>query len=107
MVSEINTQHEGGRTLNYPGIAYRGHESRLKIETVVPDSDEMRVVHVILLASRGLDSPDHTVAVSPVENVQAIGITKLQNQPGSSPPVETGKNAGAPLPEPSRYGRAV
>jgi nitrogen regulatory protein PII len=77
-VSEVRAEHDGGRTLLYRGVAYHGYESRLKIETLVPDSDAMPVVHAILSASRALDSLDHTVAVSPVENVQSIGITSFR-----------------------------
>lgn len=106
VVSEVSAEHDGGRPLLYRGVAYHGYESRLKIETLVSDSDAMPVVHAILSASRALDSPDHTVAVSPVENVLSIGITKLQNQPGAAAPAIV-KKARAPLPELSRYARAV
>ena len=78
VVSEVRAEHHGGRTLNHRGIAYHGHESRLQIETIVSDSEAMSVVHAILTASRDFDSADHEVGVSRVENVQSIGITKLE-----------------------------
>jgi nitrogen regulatory protein PII len=106
VVSEVRAYHERGHTLNYRGIAYHGYESRLKIETVVSDSEAMSVVHAILTASRGLDSTDHGVAVSQIEHVQSIGITKLDSQRGSAAP-PTLKNTRTPLPETSRYRRAV
>ena len=107
VVSEVRAEHDRGRTLNYRGIAYHGNEPRLKIEIVVSDAVAMSVVHEILTASRGLDSSDQRVALSQVENVKSIGITKLDHQPGSAGPVETVKKAGAPLPAPSRSGRAI
>ncbi|HEY2485042.1 MAG TPA: P-II family nitrogen regulator, partial [Candidatus Binataceae bacterium] len=64
VVSEVRAEHDRGHTLNHRGIAYHGYESRLRIETVVSDSEAMSVVHAILTASRGLDSTDHGVAVS-------------------------------------------
>ena len=106
VVSEVTADHDRGHTLNYRGVAYYGYESRLKIETVVADSEAMSVVHAILTASRGLDSTDRGVTVSHLEHVQSIGVTKLDNQPdpATSP---TLKNTRTPLPETSGYRRAV
>jgi len=77
VVSEVRAEHERGHVLIYRGTAYNGCESRLKIETVVSDAEAMPLVHEILTASRGLDSTDPGTALSNVENVQSIGITKL------------------------------
>ena len=77
VVSEVTAEHERGHVLIYRGTAYNGCESRLKIETVVSDAEAMPLVHEILTASRELDSTDPGTALSNVENVQSIGITKL------------------------------
>jgi nitrogen regulatory protein PII len=104
VVSDVRAEHDRGHTLSYRGITYHGYEPRLKIETVVSDSEAMSVVHAILTVSRGSDLPDHEVAVSHVENVLSIGITKLDHQPGTAISAAV-KNAGTRLPEPSRYAR--
>jgi nitrogen regulatory protein PII len=106
LVSEVRTEHGVGRTLHYRGVVYNGCETRLKIETVVRDSDAMPVVQAILSATRALDSKDHKVAVSHVETVQSIGITKLESPPGSVTPGIV-KSAGTPVPKPSQYTRAL
>jgi nitrogen regulatory protein PII len=86
IVSEVvSADHGGGRTLHYRGVEYHRDEERLKIETVVHDADAMPVARSILSVSSGLDSSEHTVSVSHLENVLSIGITKLENQPLLAP----------------------
>jgi hypothetical protein len=75
-----------GALLTMVVFAYNGCETRLKIETVVPDSDAMPLVQAIPSASRGLDSQDYKVAISHVETVQWLAPTKLESQPGSVTP---------------------
>jgi nitrogen regulatory protein PII len=106
LVSEVRAEQGGGRTLHHRGVVYNGCETRLRIETVVPDSDAMPVVQAILSATRRLDSKDHKVAVSHVETVQSIAITKLESPTGSVTPAIV-KSAGAPLPKLSQYTRAL
>ena len=77
VVSEVRAEHDRKHILTYRGIAYDSYESRLKIETVVSDAEAMPLVHEILTVARESDYTDAETALSNVENVQSIGITKL------------------------------
>jgi len=101
VVSEVRAEHDRKHILTYRGIAYDSYESRLKIETVVSDAEAMPLVHEILTVARESDSTDAETALSNVENVQSIGITKLTAN--RAQPLPRGRDdARAPLPEPSR-----
>ena len=80
-----SADHTRGHMLQYRGIAYHGDESRLKLEIVVPDSEAMSVAHAILTMAHELDSTDHTVSVFHLESVLAIGISRLDTEPASTP----------------------
>jgi len=103
-VSEVRNEHSEVRSLCYRGVAHHGCEKRVKIETLVPDSDAMLVVHAILSVSRRLDS--NHVAVSHLETVQSMAITKLEGEPNSATPAIV-KRAGVPFPKPSQYACAI
>jgi len=104
VVSEVlSANGAGGRSLHYRGVEYRADETRLKIETVVPDADAMRVAHSILSVSHRVGSTEDAVSISHLENVLSIGITNLETQPravSQSVPART-------QPQPVRFSRHV
>jgi nitrogen regulatory protein PII len=79
VVSEVRAEHERECTLDYRGMAHPDYAPLLKIETVVSDPEAMSVVHAILSVSRSSDSADHRPALSHLENVRSIGVTKLDH----------------------------
>lgn len=83
IVSDVLT--DGGPNLHYRGLPYTGHAHRVKVETIVVDSEAMPTAEAILHGQPEGAAKDERVMVHPIEEVISIGIWKVDPQQPAGP----------------------